>query len=126
MGSVKPNIRTESVWAIMVKGLSNRTIPTQQMKPLFVHFELEMALKKVLASPSSFSLLLILPRISIKEPHDHCRSLPDYCSNPWITTVICGTQDYCGRGKSYCCKCNCDGHPWHTMTILAPHLHKNS
>jgi hypothetical protein len=49
MGSVRPAIRMVSDWATMVKGLSNRTIPTLQMKPLLVHFESEMALKKVLA-----------------------------------------------------------------------------
>jgi hypothetical protein len=48
MGSVRPAIRTVSIWAIMVKGMSNRNIPTLQMTPLLVDFALEMALKKVL------------------------------------------------------------------------------
>jgi hypothetical protein len=56
-GSVRPAIRTVSVWAIVVKGLSNRTTPTLQMKPMLVYFELERSEK---------GLLLILAKISTR------------------------------------------------------------
>jgi hypothetical protein len=69
-------MRTVSVWATMVNGLSNRTIPALQMKPLLVHFEFEMALKKVLAIPSSSCscllksqmITVVVPQITIVVP----------------------------------------------------------
>jgi hypothetical protein len=80
MGSARPTIRTVCAWATMVKGMSNRAISALQMKPLLVHFELEMALKKVLASPSSCStnstknvrkshrITVVVPQITVVIP----------------------------------------------------------
>jgi hypothetical protein len=74
-GPTRPAIRTVSVWATMAKGLSKRTITALQMMILLVYFEHEMVLKKVLASTSSCSRLLILQKIP-REPQEYCCSPP--------------------------------------------------